>query len=179
MIDDLVAYTPADAPVKNPSVTIGGSTLTFNVELHSGDFVEYFPEFNQAYHNYFAPLYDEEDGALKAGVRFWQVDGQKPLRATMFEMDGFSEYQWDKDHAEGMVRSPKRPYIIVKQTTEAFGEEPEEIPVSQQKISQDSGRGEGEISGSVISQLRAGDPENHLGAQIVGHQREHQKAHIE
>ena len=71
----------------------------------------------------FAPLYDEEDGALKAGIRFWQVDGQKPLRATMFEMDGFSEYQWDKDHAEGMVRSPKRPYIIVKQTTEAFGDE--------------------------------------------------------
>jgi hypothetical protein len=71
----------------------------------------------------FAPLYDEEDGALKAGARFWQVDMQKPLRATMFEMDGFSEYQWDKDHAEGMVRSPKRPYIIVKQTTEAFGDE--------------------------------------------------------
>ena len=71
----------------------------------------------------FAPLYDEEDGALKAGCRFWQVDGQKPLRATMFEMEGFSEYQWDKDHAEGMVRTPKRPYIIIKQSTEAFGDE--------------------------------------------------------
>ena len=71
----------------------------------------------------FAPLYDEEDGALKAGVRFWQIDGQKPLRATMFEMDGFSEYQWDKDHPEGLVRSPKRAYIVVKQTTEAFGDE--------------------------------------------------------
>jgi len=71
----------------------------------------------------FAPLYDEEDGALKAGVRFWQVDGQKPLRATMFEMDGFSEYQWDKNHTEGMVRTPKRPYIVVKQTSEAFGDE--------------------------------------------------------
>ena len=71
----------------------------------------------------FAPLYDEEDGALKAGVRFWQIDGQKPLRATMFEMDGFSEYQWDKDHPEGMVRTPKRPYIVVKQTSEAFGDE--------------------------------------------------------
>ena len=71
----------------------------------------------------FVPLYDEEDGALKAGVRFWQIDGQKPLRATMFEMDGFSEYQWDKDHPEGLVRSPKRAYIVVKQTTEAFGDE--------------------------------------------------------
>ena len=41
----------------------------------------------------------------------------------MFEMDGFSEYQWDKDHLEGLVRSPKRAYIVVKQTTEAFGDE--------------------------------------------------------
>ena len=71
----------------------------------------------------FAPLYDEEDGALKAGVRFWQVDGQKPLRATLFEMDGFTEYMWDKDHPEGMIKTAKRPYVIVKQTSEAFGDE--------------------------------------------------------
>jgi hypothetical protein len=71
----------------------------------------------------FAPLYDEEDGALKAGCRFWQVDSQKPLRATMFEIDGYSQYMWDKDHAEGTVRAPKRPYITVKQTSEAFGDE--------------------------------------------------------
>ena len=71
----------------------------------------------------FAPLYDEEDGALKAGARFWQVDPKKPLRVTFFELDGFTEYQWDKDHAEGMVRQDKRPYIVVKQTSEAFGDE--------------------------------------------------------
>ena len=71
----------------------------------------------------FAPLYDEEDGALKAGCRFWQVDSQKPLRATMFEIDGYSQYMWDKDHAEGTVRAPKRPYITVKQTSVAFGDE--------------------------------------------------------
>lgn len=71
----------------------------------------------------FAPLYDEEDGAMKAGVRFWQVDGQKPLRATMFEMDGYTEYQWDKNHAEGMVRQEKRGYIAVYETSEAFGDE--------------------------------------------------------
>ena len=71
----------------------------------------------------FAPLYDEEDGALKAGCRFWQVDDKKPLRATFFELDGYTEYQWDKDHASGMVRTPKRAYIIVKQTSEAFGDE--------------------------------------------------------
>lgn len=71
----------------------------------------------------FAPLLDEEDGSVKAGVRFWQIDQQKPLRATMFEMDGFTEYQWDKDHANGIVRAKKRPYIIVKKITEAFGDE--------------------------------------------------------
>ena len=71
----------------------------------------------------FAPLYDEEDGALKAGVRFWQVDAQKPLRATLFEMDGFTEYMWDTDHPEGMIKTAKRPYVIVKQTSEAFGDE--------------------------------------------------------
>lgn len=71
----------------------------------------------------FAPLYDEEDGALKAGVRFWQVDAQKPLRATLFEIDGYTEYLWDKDHMEGMILQDKRPYIIVKQSTEAFGDE--------------------------------------------------------
>ena len=71
----------------------------------------------------YAPLYDEEDGALKAGPRFWQVAPDKPLRATMFELDGFTEYQWDKDHAEGFVRQEKRPYITVKETSEAFGDE--------------------------------------------------------
>ena len=33
----------------------------------------------------FVPLYDEVDGGLKAGIRFWQIDDQKPLRATLYE----------------------------------------------------------------------------------------------
>lgn len=40
----------------------------------------------------FAPLYDEENGALMAGVRFWQVADDKPLRATLYELDGYTEY---------------------------------------------------------------------------------------
>lgn len=71
----------------------------------------------------FVPLYDEEDGALKAGVRFWQVDAQKPLRATLFELDGYTEYQWDKNHATGTIRLEKRPYIAVVESSEAFGDE--------------------------------------------------------
>jgi len=71
----------------------------------------------------FAPLYDEEDGALKAGCRFWQVDNNKPLRATMFELNGYTDYQWDKDNVNGTIRTGKRPYIIVKQSSQAFGDE--------------------------------------------------------
>lgn len=71
----------------------------------------------------FVPLYDEEDGALKAGVRFWQIDSNKPLRATLFEMDGFTEYIWDKDHPEGTIKTEKRGYIAVVNSYEALGDE--------------------------------------------------------
>lgn len=40
----------------------------------------------------FVPLYDEETGALMAGIRFWQLDAQKPMRATLYEIDGYTEY---------------------------------------------------------------------------------------
>ncbi|MBQ4505265.1 MAG: phage portal protein [Firmicutes bacterium] len=31
----------------------------------------------------FVPIYDEETGALRAGIRFWKIDENKPLRATL------------------------------------------------------------------------------------------------
>lgn len=59
----------------------------------------------------FVPLVDEEDGALKAGIRFWQIDDTKPLRATLFEMDGYTDYI--QRHNEKMtVRNKKRAYIV-------------------------------------------------------------------
>lgn len=66
----------------------------------------------------FAPLYDEVSGALMAGVRFWQVDSLKPLRATLYELDGITEFAWGvKDangvlHDGGIILAPKRPYKI-------------------------------------------------------------------
>ena len=68
----------------------------------------------------FAPLYDEEDGALKAGVRFWQIDSTKPLRATLFELDGYTNYMWIDD--EGQI-IPKRPYMLRIRTSPADGTE--------------------------------------------------------
>lgn len=69
----------------------------------------------------FAPLYDEEDGAMKAGIRFWQIDPDKPLRATLYEIDGYTEFMW-KD-GEGEAREPKRPYKFKVRTSIASGVE--------------------------------------------------------
>lgn len=62
----------------------------------------------------FVPLYDEENGALRAGIRYWQIDAQKPLRATLYEEDGHTEYIWDiKRDAGGEVLREKRAYTQV------------------------------------------------------------------
>ena len=73
----------------------------------------------------FAPIYDEENGALMAGVRFWQIDVQKPLRATFYEPDGYTDMMWSsKDDKEyGAILHEKRPYILKIRTTEADGME--------------------------------------------------------
>ena len=68
----------------------------------------------------FIPLIDEEDGSIKAGIRFWQIASNKPLRATMFEIDGYTEYMWDKD-GNGSVKQEKRGYKAIVGTSEADG----------------------------------------------------------
>lgn len=71
----------------------------------------------------FAPLYDEENGALSAGVRFWQVAENKPLRATLYEPDGYTEYIWDNNskEAEGKILRDKTTYKVTVATSEADG----------------------------------------------------------
>ena len=69
----------------------------------------------------FAPLYDEENGALRAGVRYWQVAADKPLRATFYEEDGYTEYIWEE--ATGRILKEKQKYILNMRTTEVDGTE--------------------------------------------------------
>lgn len=70
----------------------------------------------------FVPLYDEENGALMAGIRFWQIDSTKPMRATLFETDGYTDYIRRKDE-DMKVLNKKRTYIQVVRSSEADGEE--------------------------------------------------------
>ena len=69
----------------------------------------------------FAPLYDEENGALRAGIRFWQVDSDKPMRATLYEEDGYTDYIKALD--KSAILHEKRPYKLKVRTSEADGEE--------------------------------------------------------
>lgn len=69
----------------------------------------------------FAPLLDEENGALSAGVRFWQIDRTKPLRATLYELDGLTEYIWED--GKGRVLNEKRAYQAITRETAAEGTE--------------------------------------------------------
>lgn len=71
----------------------------------------------------FAPLYDEEDGSLKAGVRFWQIASDKPLRVTLYELDGYTEYIKRKTDPELQIYKEKRKYVLKTHTSQADGTE--------------------------------------------------------
>lgn len=70
----------------------------------------------------FKPLWDEEDGALKAGIRYWQVADNKPLRATLYELDGYTEYIKRKDE-DLVILKEKRPYQQIVKKSEVDGTE--------------------------------------------------------
>lgn len=70
----------------------------------------------------FVPLYDEENGALMAGIRFWQVADDKPLRATLYEVDGYTDYI-QRSGEDMTVLKDKRPYILRLRTSQADGTE--------------------------------------------------------
>ena len=64
----------------------------------------------------FCPLWDEEDGSLRAGIRFWRLGEGRPLRMTLFEAEGTTDFILPKEEGagpfEGEVRAmgPRKPY---------------------------------------------------------------------
>lgn len=69
----------------------------------------------------FMPFVDEEDAMIKAGIRFWQLADNKPLRATVYELDGYTDYRYVS--GKGEVLNPKRAYKVEKKVSVADGEE--------------------------------------------------------
>lgn len=70
----------------------------------------------------FAPLWDEMDGTLRAGVRFWRLAPEKPMIAVLYEEDGYTTYQTDEDSDALREVTPKTAYKLLTRSTPADGE---------------------------------------------------------
>lgn len=68
----------------------------------------------------FVPLYDEETGELMSGIRFWQLDSDHPLRITLYQPDGYTEYIMRSSGLD--VMKPKRSYKLFVETSELSGQ---------------------------------------------------------
>lgn len=74
----------------------------------------------------FVPLWDECDGTLRAGIRFWRIDRSRPMQVVLYEADGYTRYRSRRD-ADGVANERleavdgKRPYIEETSYTPADG----------------------------------------------------------
>lgn len=69
----------------------------------------------------FAPLYDEETGALRAGVRYWQLNPDAPIHYTLYEEDGYTEYVYNKKTSRVEETAGKSHYVVRTIATEEDG----------------------------------------------------------
>lgn len=71
----------------------------------------------------FVPFWDEDTGALRAGIRFWRLSEDKPTIAVLYEEDGYTKYR-SRNNAQGTdfeIADPKRSYKQVYAISEADG----------------------------------------------------------
>lgn len=71
----------------------------------------------------FVPLFDEHDGVMRAGIRFWRLAENKPLTVVLYEEDGYTKYV-SRDKTSGydlVVEEEKKAYLVTGITTQADG----------------------------------------------------------
>lgn len=72
----------------------------------------------------FVPLWDEETGALRAGVRFWRIDDNKPMMVVLYEEDGYTKFKARENVGFDIEEiQSKRAYKNIYSYTEIDGEE--------------------------------------------------------
>lgn len=79
----------------------------------------------------FLPFFDEDNGKLRAGIRFWQIDIDKPLIFTIYEESGYTKYRSYKGSVAKIQE--KTAYKIVKTETQ-LGEILDEIGENYDKF---------------------------------------------
>ena len=68
----------------------------------------------------FVPMWDEETSDLRGGIRFWQIEQDKPLMVVLYEEDGYTKYRKAKGDSKLTEVEPKKAYIT-KVTESAEG----------------------------------------------------------
>lgn len=84
------------------------------------DHIEVFPFADTSIDTGFAPLEDENDGSLKAGIRYWHTAIDRPKRYTLYELDGYTEYIEPVGESIRIL-TPKRAYTQIITQNEVDG----------------------------------------------------------
>ena len=69
----------------------------------------------------FVPIKSEETGEIMLGIRWWKLDTNRPLRVTLYELDGYTELI-RRTGQPLTVMKEKRPYKVSVTSTPAEGE---------------------------------------------------------
>lgn len=93
-----------DGVLRKMAVDAKNSGVSYG--FYNGEKVIHFPFLE------FKAVPDDRTGAIVSGVRFTQIDDKKPLIATLYEPDGYTEYTRYKNDFE--VTKPKTAYIVNK-----------------------------------------------------------------
>lgn len=76
----------------------------------------------------FVPFWDERDGTLRAGARFWRLDWSRPMQVVLYEEDGYTRFETRRDSSGSesemlVMTEEKRAYIQHIEYVPADGEE--------------------------------------------------------
>ena len=76
----------------------------------------------------FVPFWDEREGTLRAGARFWRLDPSRPMQVVLYEEGGYTRFESRQDGSDSSTErlvmvEDRRPYKELVQWTEAGGEE--------------------------------------------------------
>ena len=74
---------------------------------------------------YLVPLKDENDGLIKAAIRYWRLAPEKPLMVRLFELDGSTVYKEVRDEngdkSSLQLYEEKKPYKTKQISSDAEG----------------------------------------------------------
>lgn len=100
-----------DGVLRKMAVDAKNSGVSYG--FYNGEKVIHFPFLE------FKAIPDDLTGAIVAGVRFTQIDDTKPLVATLYEPDGYTEYTRSGNEFE--ITQPKKSYIVNNVSNSAEG----------------------------------------------------------